>query len=132
MKFFLISLTIFFSGINAKSQIAKDAVKATINNLFIAMKNGDAAMLTSCFADSAVLQTIIKTEQGKIEVKNENVNEFISFVSHEAKGNADEGNVAFMNSGKNFKIIQSSDIGTVKTFLAANNIPCRPIKETVL
>ena len=90
MKFFLISLTIFFSGINAKSQIAIDAVKATINNLFIAMKNGDAAMLTSCFADSAVLQTIIKTEQGKIEVKNENVNEFISFVSHEVKGNADE------------------------------------------
>jgi cyclase len=40
-----------------------------------------------------------------------------------------EGNMAFMNSGKNFKIIQPTDIQTVKKFLSVNHIACRPIKE---
>lgn len=39
----------------------------------------------------------------------------------------DEGNVAFMQSGRKFGIIEPSDIGQVKNYLKDKNIPCRPI-----
>jgi len=47
----------------------------------------------------------------------------------ETARNMEEGNNAFKDSGKIFKIIKPSDIGTVKRFLQENNIPCRPINS---
>ncbi len=41
----------------------------------------------------------------------------------------EEGNLSFKNSGRNFTIIQPTDILSVKEFLAAEHIPCRPIKN---
>ncbi|MEP6710794.1 MAG: nuclear transport factor 2 family protein [Ferruginibacter sp.] len=90
MKFFLISLTIPFIVSIASAQTAEDSVKATVNNLFQAMKNGDVRLLSSCFADSAILQTIIKTKEGKTEIENELVKEFADFVSKQKKNMADE------------------------------------------
>ncbi len=90
MKLFLISLTIIFFNNTVKCQTAEDAVKATVNNLFFAMKNADAKLLISCFADSAVLQTILKNKEGKIIVKNEQVNEFAAFIGSQPKNMADE------------------------------------------
>lgn len=90
MKLFLISLTIIFFSSTVKCQTAEDAVKATVNNLFFAMKNADAKLLISCFADSAVLQTILKNKEGKIIVKNEQVNEFAAFIGSQPKNMADE------------------------------------------
>ena len=90
MKFFLIFLTVIFVFLTGKAQTTRDSVILTVNNLFTAMKNADTVMLGSCFADSAILQTIVKNKEGKTTVKNELLSEFISFISHEAKGNADE------------------------------------------
>jgi ketosteroid isomerase-like protein len=71
------------------AQTAEDAIKQTVNRLFTAMKNSDSAALTACFTDSAVLQTIVSNE-GKIEVHNEQVTDFASSIAKLQKGEADE------------------------------------------
>src|SRR6476660_6139530 len=78
---------------SATAQNSQDSVKKTIIQLFIAMKNADAKDMESCFADSAVLQTIIQNEC-KTSIRNEKVNEFSSFVAKLQMGDADE-QVAF-------------------------------------
>jgi hypothetical protein len=90
MKYFFIVLTIIFSGLTTKAQTAEDSVKAVINKLFTAMKSADPALLRTCFADSMILQTIVKNNAGKLEVRNEDPDGFIDFISKELPGNADE------------------------------------------
>jgi hypothetical protein len=58
--------------------------------MFTGMKNADAALLKSCFADSAILQTITRDKEGNVIVKNESITEFIGFVSKQPSGAADE------------------------------------------
>lgn len=58
--------------------------------MYTVMKNADAALLKSCFADSMVLQTISRNKKGKLIVVNENPAGFVDFVSKESPGNADE------------------------------------------
>ncbi|HEU4902491.1 MAG TPA: nuclear transport factor 2 family protein [Flavisolibacter sp.] len=81
--FFLLA-SAFFTTVRA--QKAEDSVKAVINKLFAAMKNGDANALQDCFADSAILQTI--TANGKI--RNEEVRAFVKQISSLPKDSADE------------------------------------------
>jgi hypothetical protein len=90
MKYFLILLTIAVYGKTASAQSAEDSVKAVINKLFAAMKNADAVSLKECFADSMVLQTISRNKEGNIIIRNDNPADFISFISKETPGNADE------------------------------------------
>ncbi|MBL7724695.1 MAG: nuclear transport factor 2 family protein [Chitinophagaceae bacterium] len=90
MKYFFILLTVIAYGVTVKAQTAEDSVKAVINNLFSGMKNADAALLKSCFADSMVLQTISRDKEGKLVVKNEDPAGFIDFVSKQKPGAADE------------------------------------------
>ncbi|MBI3140023.1 MAG: nuclear transport factor 2 family protein [Sphingobacteriales bacterium] len=90
MKYFFILLTVLFCGIGTKAQTAEDSVKAVVNTLFTGMKNADAALLKTCFADSMVLQTIVRGKEGGIKVINENPAEFIDFVSKQKPGLADE------------------------------------------
>ena len=68
------------------AQTAEDSVKAVINKMFSAMKNGDSKSLIECFADSAILQTITP----KNEVKTEPLKEFADFVGTQKKDAADE------------------------------------------
>ncbi|HKB42831.1 MAG TPA: hypothetical protein VKC90_00515 [Chitinophagaceae bacterium] len=65
MKYFLILLTMLLYS-TAKSQTVEDSVKMTINKMFAGMKNADAALLESSFADSAILQTIVQSKEGNI------------------------------------------------------------------
>lgn len=46
-----------------------------------------------------------------------------------SKVGTEEGNKTFMNSGRNFKIIQPCEIGDIKSFLKSNQISCRPLKK---
>lgn len=39
----------------------------------------------------------------------------------------EEGNMAFLQSGRKFGIIEPSDISQVKNYLRENHIPCRPV-----
>ena len=86
--FSLLFLVLLFS-VNAQS--AEDSVKAVINKMFLAMKNGtgNGEMLTACFADSAILQTIIEKE-GKTKIITEDVKGFADFVNTSPKDDADE------------------------------------------
>ena len=84
-----LSITII-SSTAVYAQTTEDSVKAVVNNLFTAMKNADAVLLKSVFADSAILQTITKNKAGETIIRNELVAEFIDFVSKQPKGGADE------------------------------------------
>jgi hypothetical protein len=72
------------------AQPAEDSVRAAVNMLFTAMKTANAIMLQQSFADSGVLQTIVKSPDGKVIVRNESIKDFADFVSREQQGNADE------------------------------------------
>jgi Putative lumazine-binding len=72
------------------AQTTEDSVKAVVNNLFTSMKNADAILLKTVFADSAVLQTIVNTKSGKTIIRNEEVAGFIEFVGKQTRGAADE------------------------------------------
>ncbi|MFX9101088.1 hypothetical protein ABTN51_19430, partial [Acinetobacter baumannii] len=71
------------------AQTQTDAIKQTVNNLFIAMKNGDSVLLKNCFTDSAVLQTIASID-GKTFVRNESVLDFAHDIKQLPKGAANE------------------------------------------
>ena len=87
MKYFLILLTLVSFNANAQS---KDSVIAVINKMFFGMKTVDTVMLKDCFSDDVIFQTIVRNKEGKVNVRNENVNNFISFVGKEEKGKLDE------------------------------------------
>ncbi len=90
MKQFFILLTVLAISIGSKAQSAEDSVKTVINNLFAAMKNSDTILLKSCFADSMVLQTIVRGKNGGAEVKNEEAAGFVKSISSLKPGSADE------------------------------------------
>lgn len=85
---FLTGTMLFYT--NSYAQTAQDSVKAAVNKLFEAMKNSDADMLKSAFADSAILQTISRNKEGKLIVQNEGISDFAASISKLPKGAADE------------------------------------------
>lgn len=90
MKYFLIATLVFMVSVPSKAQTTADSIKAAVNLLFTAMKNSDGAQLISAFADSAVLQTIGTTKEGKLFIRNELVKDFAVSISKLPKGAADE------------------------------------------
>lgn len=91
MKQILILLTagISISAI-ATAQTPEDSVKAVINQLFSAMKAADASTLKDAFADSAVLQTIRRRQDGTFFVQNEKVSDFVNQIGMAKKDSLDE------------------------------------------
>jgi hypothetical protein len=75
---------IFFAlilvSMNASAQSTEDQIKKTINNLFEGMRTSDTALLRSAFSSTAVLQTVLKNREGKVVVRNEQVDKFIESV----------------------------------------------------
>jgi hypothetical protein len=90
MKKIIITLLLANVAIISKAQTAEDSVKATINKLFDGMKNSDAALLRSAFADSAILQSIGRNKDGKTVIENDAVIDFADQISKLPKGAADE------------------------------------------
>lgn len=91
MKRIAILLTIGATiAIAAHAQTTEDSVKAAVNRLFEGMKNADAALLKSAFADSAILQTIAHDKEGHFYIRNEQLSDFADFVGKQQKGAADE------------------------------------------
>jgi hypothetical protein len=87
MKFVFILLT--FISFNSFAQTAEENVRETINKMFFGMKNVDTEMLKNSFADSVIFQTI-QSKNGEVIIKNENMDEFISFVGTQEKNALDE------------------------------------------
>jgi hypothetical protein len=83
----VILLTAFLASVYfLHAQSAEDSVKTVINKLFTAMKSSDGRSLQECFADSAILQTIMRN--GKI--RNESISGFAKQISTLPKDSADE------------------------------------------
>ena len=85
----LLTATIFISTIT-KAQSPEDSVKAVVNQLFAAMKGANAAMLKDAFADSAVLQTIRRKQDGTFFVQDEKVSDFVEQIGKAKKDSLDE------------------------------------------
>lgn len=77
----LLWLLLTLISLKTYAQTDQDAVKATIKNLFNGMRQSDSALMSSAFAPGAILQTIVKTKEGKTEVRSEAAEKFISMVS---------------------------------------------------
>lgn len=91
MKRILILLTaVIFISTNSKAQSAEDSVKAVVNQLFTAMKDANATMLKETFADSAVLQTIRRKQDGTFFVQDEKVSDFVDQIGKAKKDSLDE------------------------------------------
>lgn len=87
--FFFISVYALLT-VNSIAQSPEDSVKTVITQMFTAMKNADSVTLKTVFADSALLQSIARSQEGKIIVRNESIGEFIEFVGKQPAGAADE------------------------------------------
>lgn len=90
MKYYVV---LFFSlclSVSVSAQSAEDSVKTVVNNLFTAMKNADAVLLRSVFADSAILQTITRDKEGKTIVQTDEVAGFVDQITKLPKDAADE------------------------------------------
>ncbi len=89
MKTLFASVMLLMISAQLHAQSQEDSVKAVINKFFAAMKDADAAGMQACFADSAVLQTIVN-KNGQTSVRTESIKDFVAFVSKLSKGDADE------------------------------------------
>jgi hypothetical protein len=90
MKSFFLSLVCLVSITTAKAQTAEDSIKATVNQLFAGMKSVNPDLILESFADSAFLQTIARTPDGKVAIKNESVAGFASSIGKQTKDALDE------------------------------------------
>ena len=94
-KYFSIVIGLIFSAnaLQAQTTNVNDAdivaVKQVIQNMFTAMKTSDTGLIKSCFSNNAVFQTIV-TKNGKTEVRNELVQDFINSVGKQPAGSLDE------------------------------------------
>lgn len=88
-KLILASLILMGFSIKGFSQ-EEEMVKQVVRNMFTAMKNADVALLKSCFSDSAILQTIVVSKEGKVSVRTDAVSAFLQSISKLPKGAADE------------------------------------------
>lgn len=91
MKLIAILLTVLVTlGATGHAQTTEDSVKAVINKLFEGMKNSDASLIRVAFADSAILQTIGRSQEGKTVIRTDEVKDFVESIGKIAKGDADE------------------------------------------
>jgi hypothetical protein len=72
------------------AQTTEDSVKAVVKQTFDGMKNSDAQMILSAFADSAILQTVGRNKEGETVIENHTAKEFANLIGGLKKGAADE------------------------------------------
>lgn len=90
MKQTLLILLLASATCTTQAQTDEALVKATVSQLFTAMKTSDATLFSSCFADSALLQTIATDKQGKTVIQNAPIIDFAKQIAQLPKGAADE------------------------------------------
>jgi hypothetical protein len=83
MKHFLPAILLIFFSVNsarAQQNIEEEAVKSTINLLFDGMRNSDTSAISRAFDPAALMQTIAKSKDGKLMIRNEKLQDFIKSV----------------------------------------------------
>ena len=91
MKVFTFLLMFFSSFISAQNS-DESLIKATVNGLFEGMQTSDSSKISSAFTKNAILQTITKTGEAKIE----NIKDFATSISKAERGSLEE-RIAFSN-----------------------------------
>jgi len=86
----LLLLILTSCTLNCYAQGDEAAVKTVINNMFDGMRKTDSALIRSAFAPKAILETIVKTKEGKVSVRSEVVDSFIMAVTRPHKEVYDE------------------------------------------
>lgn len=88
----LFSLLLTVSTLYGFSQEKDDekAIRATIDRLFTGMRNSDTAMLASAFSPTAVMQTIVRKQDGGQVVRTETVSDFVTAIGKPRTGILDE------------------------------------------
>jgi Putative lumazine-binding len=81
MKRFIFFLTALVCGNMARAQTTQDSIKMVIDRFFDGMRKSDTAMIRSAISANAVLQTIAMSKDGKLTVRDENINNFIASIA---------------------------------------------------
>lgn len=90
MKKTILLSSLLLVMLSIQAQTAEDSVKSVVNQLFTGMKHADATLIRSSFSDSAILQTIARTREGRVVVRNQPMTSFVESVAKLPKGAADE------------------------------------------
>lgn len=69
---------------------AENDIRITINNLFNGMKNNDTTLIRKAFADRNIMQTIVKTKDGKAILRTDSLDNFIKSISRPRTEKYDE------------------------------------------
>jgi hypothetical protein len=82
LSILLLIAIVSISKVNAQTSLAEEtAVKASITNLFDAMRISDTAMVRKALANKSIMQTIATNKDGKASVKSESVDGFIKSIA---------------------------------------------------
>ena len=84
----LIAFTILLVGKGLHAQDNTIAVRQTVDQLFVAMRTANTALMKQSFTSSAILQTIV--DRDSVTIRNESINAFITSIGKLTKGDADE------------------------------------------
>ncbi|WP_421945415.1 hypothetical protein [Pedobacter sp.] len=76
---FLAVICMLFANILWAQSDEENAIKQSVNNLFIGMRTGDSTLASSAFAKESILQTIV-SKDGKNIVKTESVSGFSKMI----------------------------------------------------
>ncbi len=90
MKLTFLLPILICSAFLSHAQISEDLVRNQIFQLFDAMKKGDTATIKNLFTDSATLETIVHSGNGKDSAKTETLQNFINSIIQQPKGSLDE------------------------------------------
>ncbi|MEZ4892629.1 MAG: nuclear transport factor 2 family protein [Saprospiraceae bacterium] len=75
----LVMLTHGLSAQNLKKE--ERAVKTTIKQFFKGLESGDTSLLKSACTNEPLLQTYMKTRDGKLKMQSENFDDFVAFLA---------------------------------------------------
>ena len=95
-----IAFIILLVGKGLYAQDKTIAVRQAVDQLFVAMRTADTALMKQSFTNSAILQTIIDRES--VSIQNEDISAFITSIGKLTKGDADErlGDILIKVDGK--------------------------------
>jgi hypothetical protein len=89
MKSILALLTLL-ANYRSFAQNDEVSIKQTINRMFDGMRKSDTFMIRSAFAPEGILQTVVKSKEGKVSIQSEPLDSFMFFLSRTHKEVYDE------------------------------------------
>lgn len=89
--FWLLCLPLLTLGQNTE----ETAVRATIDQMFAGMLKADTTLFKAVFAPTATLQSVAKSKEGAVSIRQESIPDFIKSVGKQTPGVLDERLTAY-------------------------------------